>query len=437
MHKVKDGSSVNTISNISTPRRSMNMGSICSVMSNKSGSEFNKAIDISLNSGSALRRSSRVPKLINLESRDYESIAKPSVLKCNNSETDASIQSSIVLSIKNSCKLSQAASKKSAKISKNKSNIQKSKKPVLSKLSCTNSQAKIKRTRNNKTKVKHNSNNQTAVDSIDNSDKFTGKKRNKNSNSTISNAVSDKKSKVDSHPSNENTESCQGTHIEEKPKKKKVPVLPENEAIINSYVKYQAYFNETTLKTFPFKINTDKENPEDKQKSEGSVKGNFDECSLKLVENKDNKDSKDSLYNNKFTSPVISYKESNNKTDSNVSNLEICSNKTIQSETKLDFNLLKDLRCIKAMEKNLSVSEALTGNRTISTMASLDMDIINSITQNRSYSNNTKAKSRSQSKSKKPTIFNIVKTNSKKTTDKNKSRLHRKDFHMKSKFNHF
>jgi hypothetical protein len=107
------------------------------------------------------------------------------------------------------------------------------------------------------------------------------------------------------------------------------------------------------------------------------------------------------------------------------------------------------LRCLKAKELNLSVSEALTGNRTISTMASLDMDIINSLTQYRTYSINNAVKSRSVSKNKngnqilqketekKPTIFNIVKTtNCKKPLekDKTKSKLNRRDSNIKSKF---
>ena len=437
MHKVKDGSSVNTISNISTPRRSMNMGSFCSVMSNKSGSEFNRAIDISINSGSNLRRSSRVPKLINLESRDYESIAKPTVLKCNSSETDASVQSSIVLSIKNSCKLSQAAAKKSAKKPKVKFAVQKPNKPVLFKATHQKSKAKVKEEKKNMSNPNQIDKNETAADDSNHSVKLIGKKRTKNSNSTISNAVKERNSRRGSYPSTENAESCQGTNNEEKPKKKKVPVLPENEAIINSYVKYQNYFNETTLKNYSLK--SGKGDNEEKPKSEEESKSNYDDASVKLSEiyRNDNDLKNDKVEKNSVKLSSVN-NNSNNSISNNASSLEICSNKTIQSQTKLDITALKDLRCIKAKELNLSVSDALTGNRTISTMASLDMDIINSITHYRSYSNNSMVKSRSQSKNKKdnndkkPTIFNIVKTNTKKP-EKTKNRLIRKDSNTKSK----
>ena len=503
MHKVKDGSSVNTISNISTPKRSLNMGSFGSVISNKSGSEFNKAIDISISSGAALRRSSRVPKLINLDSRDYESIAKPSVLKCNSSETDASVQSSIVLSIKNSSKQSQAASKKNHHNNQVKDNfcLRNALEPVL----LTNSNNKNgKKGKKQKTQLeshnqydKENStknlrkNSSEIVENSISSVIFTGKKRNKNSDSTnsnASNAVKERKRQVESILT-EQTESCQGLSYEERPKKKKVPVLPENEAIINSYVKYQEYFNETTQRTCKFLL--EKEKDKSQEISTNNKQDYHKQGNLELNELQENKFTENNSINesnpnynmsndidyikashtnnksnlnvniNKFSSNLTdtkskvkktSKKTSKCETNSN-SNLDICSNKTVQSQsqsdTKLENSLLHDLRCLKAKDLNLSVSEALTGNRTISTMASLDMDIINSLTQYRTYSINNAVKSRSVSKNKngnqilnketekKPTIFNIVKTtNCKKPLekDKTKSKLNRRDSNTKSKF---
>lgn len=394
MHNLKDCSSVNVPSNNSSTRKSLKEANLSNI-SIKSEGDSNKAIETSVISSTNLRRSSRVPKFINLESKDYESIAKASNMKCNNSETDISIQSSIVASIKKNNKLCHKIAKKSSKTNKKvKLDVEKPNKPFIFKT--TSSKGKSLKSKPELALLEASNHLQ-----LNSEVQMTGKKRLFNGSSSTNR---------DMEPSFESLGSGMDSNSEDKPKKKKVPVLPENEAVINSYVKYQTYFTETTLKSGLINYAKTADSLESSDKASS--------CGKEQTSKHDKLHCENSNSSNKVFSPIPP-----NKINSGSSDNACESNKVT---TLLDFSSLKDTKYIKAVELNLSVSEAMTGNRTISTMASLDMDIINSITHFRSHSNSSNKMNRSLSKGKKdarPTIFSIVKTNNKKvdSTERTKS----------------
>lgn len=145
-------------------------------------------------------------------------------------------------------------------------------------------------------------------------------------------------------------------------KKKKVPVLPENEAVINSYVKYMQYFNESTqMINFP-KINGIKSTAVESLKTES-------------------KENALDINNNPLCSDVINHEQNNNNntliTSNNIYNYlnnpsnpeckEKIKSKSIEKGADTINTITEDSKCINTlsdMEMILSISKKLPPQNT-------------------------------------------------------------------------